>query len=93
VLLTCNKGGSDKTITPVIGKYRSHVPLGMSRDYLQTINKQANTNSWVTTKVLEYYLTQLVTKPGARNSKILLLSVCCSSKEHYIFQQHQSYDR
>jgi hypothetical protein len=39
----------------------------------------------MTTKLLEYYLTQLVRQVGAKNFKILLFSVCYSSEEHYIF--------
>jgi hypothetical protein len=34
---------------------------------------EANTNSWMTTKISEYYLPQLVRKLGAKNSKILML--------------------
>jgi hypothetical protein len=51
---------------------------------------KVNINSQMTTKIFEYYITQPVRKMGAKNHKIFLLSVCCSSEEHYIFQQHQS---
>jgi hypothetical protein len=43
----------------------------------------------MTTRVSEYYPTQRIRKLGSKELKILLLSVCCLSEEHYIYQQHQ----
>jgi hypothetical protein len=48
----------------------------------QPTKHEANKNSSMTTKISEYYLTQLVRKVGAKNREILLLSLCCSTEEH-----------
>jgi hypothetical protein len=54
----------------------------LSRD---GIKYEANTNPWMTTKILDYYLTKIVRKMGAKNLKMLLLSMCCSSENTAFF--------
>jgi hypothetical protein len=77
VLLTCNANCSDKLPPLVTGKYkRPHCFKNVKR--LPT-KYEANINFWMTTKVFEYYFTQLDRKLDAKNCKILLFIDQCAT--------------
>jgi hypothetical protein len=69
---SCNADGSDKLTPLVIGKYWSPYCCKDSNINKYNIKYEANTNSWMTTKIFEDYLTQLDRKLGVKIHKILL---------------------
>jgi hypothetical protein len=67
VFITCNANGSDKLPPLVIGKCKSPCCF---KDVKRLPTKyEANTNSWMTTKIFEGYLTQLGRKLSAKSHK------------------------
>jgi hypothetical protein len=84
VLLACSAGGSSELPPLVIGKCKSlHCFKNVKRLHAKY---EANTNSWMTTKILEDYLTQLDRKLGAKNHKILLfIDHCVAYRNNTIF--------
>jgi hypothetical protein len=73
----CNARGSDKLVPLVTGK---HKPPHCFKNVKRMPAKcEANTNSWIITKILEDYLTQLDRKLGAKTHKILLFTEQCAA--------------
>jgi hypothetical protein len=67
VLLACNTDGCDKLPLLVISKYASPDHF----QHVKTLHTKydANTNSWITSRIFKDYLTQLDGKIGPENKK------------------------
>jgi hypothetical protein len=77
VLHACNVDGSDKLPPLVTKKYK--IPHCFNSVKRLPTKYEANTYSWMTTKIFEDYLTQLDRKLGARNRKISLFIDQCTA--------------
>jgi hypothetical protein len=77
LLFACNADGSDKLPPLVIGKCTS--PRCFKNGKRLPTEYKVNTNSWMTTKVFEDYLTQLDRKLGAQNHTVLIFVDQCGT--------------
>jgi hypothetical protein len=81
VFLACNADGSDKLSPLVIGKYKN--PCCFKNVKRLPTKYEANTDSWMTIKIFEDYLTQLGTENWVlkiAKSRFSLISVLPTQK-------------